>query len=144
MRAIFKKKLFENKKNRRENGQSMVEFALTLPLVLLLLCGIFEFGWVYGNALAVQNATREGVRAGIVASVEAENNTLVTNKILSMVPDAALDVTITIVYSDTVNFQAGDITVTVNYSIKGITPFATLFTDDGIFDLSTECTMKMS
>jgi len=131
-------------KKRRENGQSMVEFALTLPLILLLLCGIFELGWVYGNSLAVQNATREGVRAGIVASAQEENNQLVTDRILSMVPDAAKDVTIDIVYSDTVNFRAGDITVTVSYSLKGITPFSTLFTPDGIYDLTTACTMKMS
>jgi len=122
----------------------MVEFALTLPLILLLLCGIFELGWVFGNSLAVQNAAREGVRAGIVASAQAENNQLVTDRILSMVPDAAQNVIISIVYSDPANFRAGDITVTVNYSLKGITPFATIFASDGIFHLSTGCTMKMS
>lgn len=143
MRALIGRKLF-NKKKRRESGQSMVEFALTLPLILLLLCGIFELGWVYGNSLAVQNATREGVRVGIVANEQAENNQLVTDRILSMTPDAAKNVTITIVYSNSVNFRAGDITVTVEYSLKGITPFATLFATDGIFNLSTDCTMKMS
>jgi len=138
----LKKRFSRNRK--REDGQSLVELALTLPLILLLLCGILEFGWVYGNSLAVQNATREGVRAGIVASAQAENNRLVTDRTLSMIPDAAQNVAISIVYSNAVNFRAGDISVTVNYTLKGITPFATLFARQGVYHLSTGCTMKMS
>lgn len=142
MKTNFKNKSF--RKNRHENGQSLVELALTLPLIFLLLCGILEFGWVYGNSLAVENATREGVRVGIVARDQAENNQLVTDRILSMIPGAAEDTVITITYSDSVNFRAGDISATVNYTIKGITPLAPLFTAGGEFDLSAACTMKMS
>lgn len=138
------KKLFSLFKIKRENGQSMVEFALMLPLIVLLVCGVLEFGWVYGNSLAVQNATREGVRAGIVAVAQSENNLLVTNRIDSMIPDAAKNVHVSIVYSNPANFRAGDITVTVHYTLNGITPFAALFTDGGAFNLSTACTMKMS
>jgi hypothetical protein len=122
----------------------MVELALTLPLIFLLLCGILEFGWVYGNTLAVQNATREGVRAGIVAREQAENNQLVTDRILSMIPDAAENPVITITYSNAANFRAGDINAKIEYTIKGITPLAPLFTADGIYNLSSACTMKMS
>ena len=51
---------------RHESGQAIVEFALALPLILLLLCGLIELGWVGGNALTMQNVTREGVRTGIL------------------------------------------------------------------------------
>jgi len=138
------KKQFSFLKIKRENGQSMVEFALMLPLVILLLCRILEFGWVYGNSLAVQNATREGVRAGIVAVAQLQNNQLVTDRINSMIPDVVENVNISIVYSNPANFRAGDITVTVKYTIDGITPFSALFTDGGAFNLSAACTMKMS
>ncbi len=138
------KKIISLRIMKREKGQSMVELALTLPLIILLLGGIIEFGWVYGNSLAVQNATREGVRAGIVAVAQSENNVLVTNRINSMVPDAAKNLVISIVYSNPANFRAGDITVTVTYTLNGITPFSALFTSGGVFHLSTHCTMKMS
>jgi hypothetical protein len=52
-----------NKQNRR--GQALVEFALILPLLLLVIIGVFEFGrvvFVYANLF---NATREGVRYGL-------------------------------------------------------------------------------
>lgn len=117
---------------------------MMLPLIVLLLCGMLEFGWVYGNSLAVQNATREGVRAGIVAVAQAENNQLVTDRINSMAPDAVENMEISIVYSDPANFRAGDITVIVTYTLNGITPFAGLFTTGGAFNLSADCTMKMS
>ncbi|HUM37637.1 MAG TPA: TadE/TadG family type IV pilus assembly protein, partial [Anaerolineae bacterium] len=38
--------------NRRPKGQGLVEFALILPLLLLILLGIFEFGrvlFIYSN-----------------------------------------------------------------------------------------------
>ena len=32
---------------KREKGQSIVEFALVLPLILLIVCGIIDFGWLF-------------------------------------------------------------------------------------------------
>ena len=40
----------------REDGQSMVEFALILPIFLLILCGIIDFGWLFYNQLSLNNA----------------------------------------------------------------------------------------
>ena len=54
------------KKRRRERGQSLVEFALVLPILLMLLCGIIDFGWVYYNQIALSNAAREGARYAVI------------------------------------------------------------------------------
>jgi Flp pilus assembly protein TadG len=48
-------------------GQSLVEFALVLPLLLILLLGIIEFGLLLYDQAVITNAAREGARAGIVA-----------------------------------------------------------------------------
>ena len=56
------KSLFKN--NR---GQSMVEFAIVLPVLLLVICGIVEFGRIYNAELVVTAAAREAVRSAIVA-----------------------------------------------------------------------------
>ena len=48
-------------------GQSLVEFALVLPLLLVLTFGIIEFGIMLFNQQILTNASREGARAGIVS-----------------------------------------------------------------------------
>ena len=40
----------------------MVEFSLVLPILLLLLCGILDFGWIFGNQLMTTNSSREAAR----------------------------------------------------------------------------------
>ncbi len=48
-------------------GQSLVEFALTLPIFVLLMMGVLEFGFLYNNILTVQYAARQGVSAAAQA-----------------------------------------------------------------------------
>jgi Flp pilus assembly protein TadG len=50
-----------------ETGASAVEFAIVLPLLVLLLFGTIEFGLLLYNQQVITNASREGARAGIVA-----------------------------------------------------------------------------
>mgnify|MGYP001571851709 CR=1 FL=1 len=53
--------------NRRgEAAQTMVEFALILPVLLMLVFGIFEFGRAFFAYNAITNATREAARYGTV------------------------------------------------------------------------------
>lgn len=50
----------------REDGQSMLEFVLVLPVFLLLLFMIIDFGWLFYNMNTVQNATRNAARVACV------------------------------------------------------------------------------
>ena len=47
---------------KNENGQSIVEFALVLPILIILVCGIIDFGWLYNCNIAATNAAREAAR----------------------------------------------------------------------------------
>jgi hypothetical protein len=47
-----------------ERGQSMVEMAMILPLLLLLTLGTLEFGMIFDHHLSLEYATREGARTG--------------------------------------------------------------------------------
>ena len=49
----------------RQRGQSAVEFALLVPLLMLIVLGIFDLGRVYFAAITIANAAREGARYGI-------------------------------------------------------------------------------
>ncbi|MFA7297142.1 MAG: TadE/TadG family type IV pilus assembly protein [Dehalococcoidia bacterium] len=47
-----------------ERGQSTVELALLLPVIVLLLFGVLEFGRVFNAWIVVTQASREGARIG--------------------------------------------------------------------------------
>lgn len=50
-------------------GASLIEFALILPLLLVVLFGIIEFGFILYDKVMITNAVREGARYGVVARV---------------------------------------------------------------------------
>lgn len=52
--------------NRKSRGQSLVEFAIALPLILLLFMAIFDFGRAIFAYNTVSNAARDGARVAIV------------------------------------------------------------------------------
>ena len=47
-----------------ERGQGLVEFTLVVPLFLLILLGVLEFGLAFTHNLTLEYATREGARTG--------------------------------------------------------------------------------
>ena len=49
-------------KFHHQPGQSMIEFALILPLMVLVVVGIFELGRAFFAYIAISNAAREGAR----------------------------------------------------------------------------------
>jgi Flp pilus assembly protein TadG len=57
---------------KKQGGQALVELALLLPVLIIFLFGIIEFGRVFNAYLVVTHASREGVRAGVVGATDAE------------------------------------------------------------------------
>jgi Flp pilus assembly protein TadG len=53
-------------RNRSPRGQTLVEFALILPIFVLVLVGIFDFGRAIYGFNTISNASRQAVRVGIV------------------------------------------------------------------------------
>ena len=51
-------------RTREERGAALVEFALVLPLLMAILMGILDYGYVYYVRLTMTNAAREGARVG--------------------------------------------------------------------------------
>jgi hypothetical protein len=51
---------------RREKGVAALEFAIVLPVLVLLILGICQFGILFYNQQVIINASREAARAGIV------------------------------------------------------------------------------
>ena len=58
-----------------QKGAAVVEFAIVLPLLVLLFVGICEFGLLWYNSQVIINASREGARAGIAHAADAQDIT---------------------------------------------------------------------
>ena len=59
------------RRRARTRGQAMVEFALILPLLLLLILGVYQFGQAYSDYIQVTNAARDGGRKALVSRSDA-------------------------------------------------------------------------
>lgn len=78
-----------------ERGQAMVEFALVLPVLVLFLCGIIDFGWIFYNQIAINNGCREGARYAVIhyyqedwATLQSKTDTYVNQSIVGVTPDS--------------------------------------------------------
>ena len=54
------------KRYRNERGAALLEAAITLPIILLICVGIFEFGRAYQTWQVLTNAAREGARLAVI------------------------------------------------------------------------------
>ncbi|MDH7480265.1 MAG: TadE/TadG family type IV pilus assembly protein, partial [Syntrophomonadaceae bacterium] len=58
-------------KIRGESGQTLVELALLLPVLLLLLLGVVEFGRILMTYLMISHSSREGARLAAVGGSDS-------------------------------------------------------------------------
>jgi Flp pilus assembly protein TadG len=58
---------------RAEDGQGMVEFAMVLPILMLLLLGIVQFGVVFSNYETLTDAGRVAARKAAIARIYGDN-----------------------------------------------------------------------
>ena len=66
------------KRMRSEKGAALLEAAITVPIILLISVGIFEFGRAYQTQQVLTNAAREGARLAVIeGKTDAEVRTRV-------------------------------------------------------------------
>ena len=99
---------------KNEKGQALVEFAIILPILLLLVMGIFEFGMLLNSYLTVQNVAREGARLGIVGGTDVQINNLIDEISPTLTP-ADLIVSVTPTSGNRTSGNKLTVYVTYNY-----------------------------
>ena len=73
-----------NMNNRnRERGSAMVETAICIPLLLVLMVGIFEVGRAYETWQVLTNAAREGARMAVMPSGSTADTTALVRAYMS-------------------------------------------------------------
>jgi Flp pilus assembly protein TadG len=63
------------KPDSRERGSAMVETAIAIPILLVLMVGIFEVGRAYETWQVLTNAAREGARMSVTPGSSQSNTT---------------------------------------------------------------------
>jgi Flp pilus assembly protein TadG len=102
-----------------ESGQSMVEMALVLPVLLLLLVGILDFGRILYSYAHLHMAAQETVRKGGLGSKDLEIAQFAKNYI-HLGDSSKLQVKVS---PSDANRHSGDyITVTLKYPLQIYTP----------------------
>lgn len=115
------------KKIKDESGQSIVEFAIIVPILLTLLCGILDFGWIFANQYKVENAAYAGARYAslYVSDYDDSNISELIEKIEDRVKENLWNGGDGATVS--VNITSDKIDVTVVYPVKNLTYVAQTF-----------------
>jgi Flp pilus assembly protein TadG len=106
-----------NIKNR-EDGQAMVEFAIIVPLLLMLVLGIIQFGILFNHYLTLTDAVRVGARQAAVSRTLANPAGSAEDRVRSAASGSLSDATDTTVLVVTVTStfaQGSDVTVKATY-----------------------------
>jgi Flp pilus assembly protein TadG len=96
-----------------ERGQTMTEFAIVLPILVVLLFGIVQFGITFNNYVTLTDAARAGARRAAVARNESDPAGAATTAVRSSATDlnqSKLNVSVSSPWT-----PGSDVTITASY-----------------------------
>lgn len=103
---------------KSEKGQSLVEFALVIPILIMLLFGIIDFGRVFHAYLTIDHAGREAARAASVGEKNVGKIREIAVKQATSIGLSEGDVSV----PGGVPSSGNDVTVRISHSVPFITP----------------------
>lgn len=111
-----------------ETGQSLVEFAMVLPLFLILMFGLVDFGRAFYSWMLITEAAREGARTGAVQKDWTAMQAAVYNSMCNPYPgNCSLDTTkMTLTPSGVNGARGGQVSVSISYAFTYATPLGDL------------------
>lgn len=123
-KTIMKEKVTNKRIDRREKGQSLVELALTLLIILTLLAGAVDLGMAFFSYVAVRDAAQEG---GLYGALYPTDTSGIVNRVRQ---SSSSPVNLSDVSNVTVNISTTGgacrnhpITITVSYNYRLSMPF---------------------
>jgi Flp pilus assembly protein TadG len=117
----FRDNMFDN------SGASAVEFALVIPILIMMLCGILAYGGYFWMAHSVQEMANDSARAAIAGLDNGERESLARSSLSTGLAGSGLDPSLTKIQVDQnpndlrveVTYDASN---TVFFALRGITP----------------------
>lgn len=131
---------------RSSGGQSLVELAIALPILLALLIGLVEMARAWNVRQVMTNAAREGARLAVLPTSLQDD---VTTAVQSRLEDASLDPALWTIDLDGFGSGTGEpttVTVRYTYSFQFLGPVVGLLNGDaeipGTIVITTTSTMR--
>ncbi len=133
---MFIARLVRGKRGAGERGQSLAEFALVLPIFLILVFAIVDFGMGFHAWITVTNSAREGARVGAVhpplnvsgspCNGKASLNQCIEDRVRATADLANQSTKMTVTITNANGQPGQSVVVGVNYQYDLITPLAGL------------------
>ncbi len=129
-------RLIRRQRKKGEKGQALVEFALLVPIFLILLFAIVDFGMGFYSWITVTNSAREGARVGAVHAPlnvasspcfgKASPEQCIEDRVLDSAGLADQDTKMTVTITNAQGQSGESVVVKVDYDYDLITPLAGL------------------
>ncbi len=107
---------------KRDKGQSLVEMALIMPLLLLLIMGLFQFSIILRSKLVLEHAVREGGRLAAVMALEVGSDDRIKQAVINAAGTLnpvlqKTDISVSPSELETGRMSGYPVTIIVNYSL---------------------------
>ncbi len=122
-----------------QQGQALVELALVLPILLMLLFGIIEFGRIYGAYMVIGNLSRESARYGVVGHDDGQIRNLIISR-RAWLDESKLTINISPPYAE--RDKGDSLEVTIDYPVNLLMPIIADILPNPV-ELSVQCFMRV-
>lgn len=97
----------------------MVEMAIVLPVLVLLIFGLIEYGWMFAKLAQINNATRHGVRIAVRPEATEDEVNAAVGQLMTQAGLGSSGYSVTI--TDLSAAKGEPVTVAVNVSYSNVT-----------------------
>ena len=123
-------------KKRLERGQDLMEYALVLPIMLLILMSILDLGRVVYVYSSLHNSVRDGARYGIISPTDAAGIALVVvDKAVGLDP---ADLVISVIQPNQETIQVG-----ATYQFTAVSPVVAALIGGNPWEVGSQTTMRV-
>ena len=126
---------------KEQKGQSLVELALILPIIVLLMFGTVEFGRVFYSYITVTSAVREGVRQAAVGKTDEEIEARIRDAVTLAEANTRLQI-LSITPAEGARTPGVPVSVEIRYNMPLITPLISDFLTNPL-PLTASATMRI-
>ena len=128
---VTKTKHPQTRSVKNQRGQSLVEFSVSMVILLILMTGIVDFGWAFFTLVSLNDAAQEGAAYAAICPAQTTD---IRTRVLDSAPDligrtlTASDIDVCIALPDSASCGAtprvgGYVRVELDYDHQVITPF---------------------
>ena len=123
-------------KNRLQRGQDLMEYALVLPIVLLILMSILDLGRVVYVFSSLHNSVRDGARYGIISPTDILGiEAVVRDKAVGLDP---ADLVVLATQPDLETIQVG-----ATYEFTAVSPIVAALIGGNPWEVGSQATMRV-